>query len=132
MFRRHRRSLQQDLAGGLRCLPAKLTSVSGRKTWYEQDQQTFLGSLSSSLKPYSGSSKSTPLKEVSTDHHALRKHSQNNKLNIIFLDLAGNLVETLSAHMSLSIGDQDDLPLILELLALDDDHLDGQNKSGYS
>lgn len=60
------------------------------------------------------------------------KHPQNNKLNIIFPNLAGNLVETLSTHVPLSIGDQDDLPLILELLALDDDHLDGQNKSGYS
>lgn len=53
------------------------------------------------------------------------KHSQNNKFDVIFLDLAGNLIEALSAHVTLSIRDQDDLPLILELLALDDDHLDG-------
>jgi len=60
------------------------------------------------------------------------KHSQNNKFDVIFLDLAGNLIEALSTHMSLSIRDQNDLPLILELLALDDDHLNGQNEGGYS
>lgn len=84
------------------------------------------------MKPYSGSSKSTPLKEVSTGRQIFRRHPQNNKLNVVFLDLADNLVETLIAHVPLSIGDQDDLPLILEFLALYNDHLDGQNESGYS
>lgn len=51
---------------------------------------------------------------------------------MILLNLFNDLIQALIAHTTLAIRDQYNLPLILEFLAVCDDHLDGQNKCGDS
>ena len=93
---------------------------------------TFLGSLSSSLNPYSESSKSVPLRNVSPESGKNRTTGdiQNHKLDVILFNFFGDVFEVFAAHAAPSIGDQDDFPLIFQLLAMGDDHLDSQDDRG--
>lgn len=53
--------------------------------------------------------------------------SQHYKLNIVFFDLLRDLLEILTAHPSSTICNKDNLPLVLELLTICDDHLNGED-----
>lgn len=47
---------------------------------------------------------------------------------MVLLDLVYNLWQTLAAHATFAIRNQNDLPFKLELLAEYTDHLDSENK----
>jgi hypothetical protein len=52
---------------------------------------------------------------------------QNNKLDAIILNLFLDLVESLVVHLSSAISNQDNPSLVLELLGIGVDHLNGND-----
>ena len=47
---------------------------------------------------------------------------------MVFFDLVDNLVQTLATHAAFAIGNQNNLPLILEFPAVCTDHLNSDNE----
>lgn len=64
-------------------------------------------------------------------HHQKKKkkNSHYHQLNAVFFDLLLDLIETLAVHRSRAIGHQHNLPFVLELFTVSDDHLDGKDDS---
>lgn len=58
----------------------------------------------------------------------INQHSQDDKLNIILLNLLRYLTKIVRVHRALPISNQDNPALVLQFLALGDNHLDRENK----
>lgn len=88
-----------------------------------------VASLFSSLMPYSGSSKSTPL--VACQHYQIgveRSDLQNDQLNSIFFAFLSNCVKTIGIYATVAVGDQDNLACVCQLLGDSLDHVNGYNE----